>query len=511
MILHAPTAGQTLINASCQSPPASPEIQALLFATLACSLVSMTDAECMSLFGQRQSTLFKQYRSGCEAALVQARMFTSSSLVVLQAFTIYLVAIAPYTDACEHWNLIGIAKRNAQRLGYDRKTLRAGTGPFQTEMYRRLWLNIAMMDNTAAQTAGLVQIDCLADTSLPANINDADFFETIRNIPDQRSGATDMLFCLLRFKVAQIMSKVYAGENPWAPAADDFALDHILRAERAQALLQAEKELELSFLRYCDMLNPVHFLAALIARLALCQLRFTSLQLDQRDLAPLDRPESKRLMFSTALKVLEYVNSVTRQSAAQGFAWHQNLQTLWPCVTHILEDLRTVTGGDLADRAWEQIQMFYESNPQLYRNHGPDHFLHQRVNKLVLIAWQGRDIGSLHQSSDTQAAPIYIEILQGLARQINHQSDSQASADSVTAMHCLEFQANIPPGVDETLPGQATKPVDWLDWTVLNDAEVSSSDYSTNENWRELDFMLDIPQNFDAPAAQSRLSEHGIA
>lgn len=495
MILHPPSAGRLLTRAASQQHHPSPEMQALLFAIMACALVSVTDEECVKLFGQKRSALFGTYRSGCEAAIVKAKMFTSSSLIVFQAFTIYLVAIAQYTEPCELWNLIGIAKRNAKRLGYDRKPLDAGLEPFQYEMHRRLWLNIVMMDDMAAQTAGLAQLESLDDVCLPANVNDVDLSETIQHIPNERPGATDMLFCLLRFKVSQIMSNVYAGKEPWILATGNVVVDQKFCAERTQVLFLIERELELEFLRYCDMLNPVHFLVALIARLTLCQLRFTSMRLDQYDLGSPGCPEQrKQVMFSTALKVLEYENSIHRQSFIQVLGSHRIQQTQWQCIAHILEHLGDCTREDLAEKAWEQIDIFYESNPQLYRIEGPSDPFHRRINKLILVAWQARDTGVSRQYSDMRAAPEYIRLLQGQASHVVYQPEAQLPeyphtdrpvSSLAQPSQVLDSRTSPLRAFDTALCSRPPKAVNWLDCHALIESN------SPGEDLCELDFMFE--------------------
>jgi hypothetical protein len=92
MILHAPSAGEVLAEAVKGHGRASKEAEALLFATMACALISVTDADCTRLLGEKRSTLYSRYRLGCDVALTNANFLTSSNLCVLQAYTIYLVS-----------------------------------------------------------------------------------------------------------------------------------------------------------------------------------------------------------------------------------------------------------------------------------------------------------------------------------------------------------------------------------------------------------------------------------
>lgn len=92
MILHAPSASETLAEAVEGHGHASKETEALLFATMACALVSITDAACMRLLGEKRSVLLSMYLHGCERALARANFLISCNLGVLQAYTLYLVS-----------------------------------------------------------------------------------------------------------------------------------------------------------------------------------------------------------------------------------------------------------------------------------------------------------------------------------------------------------------------------------------------------------------------------------
>lgn len=92
MILHAPSSSVVLAEAVKGYGHASKDAEVLLFAVIACALISITDADCMQKLGEKRSTLLSRYRLGCELALINARFLISPNLGFLQAYTIYLVS-----------------------------------------------------------------------------------------------------------------------------------------------------------------------------------------------------------------------------------------------------------------------------------------------------------------------------------------------------------------------------------------------------------------------------------
>ncbi|KAL4738196.1 hypothetical protein BDV11DRAFT_216150 [Aspergillus similis] len=378
MILHAPSASETLANTVNNSGNSSKDTEALLFATMVCALNSITDAECERLLGEKKSVLLSIYCRGCEIALTKANLLVSSNFGVLQAFTLYLVAIGPHVNPCLHQELST-----------------ADLSPFDLEMRRRLWSRIVMQDTLSAQGVGLHWQEPGYNVPPPHNINDADLSLDMRAPPEERVGATDMIFCILLHKVMVFMGQVYNGRAPWAFAAGEnwtAAVDHLYRAEREKAVTEMENELELQILRYCDMLNPVHFFTVIVARLTLCKMRYMMLQPCQ---SGQDRPDGtgkvRETVFLAALKVLEYENNANSQLSIQGFLWHWHQHSAWSCLIHVLEYLKARPCGEHVDNAWEQIRIFYDGRPSLTHIRKRRVPLYTGINTMAIEAWQIRE------------------------------------------------------------------------------------------------------------------------
>lgn len=92
MILHAPSARKACLGAIKGDHPPAKDVEALLFAVMALSVLSMSDADCMKAFSQSRSSLLVRYRLGARQALCNAKFLVSSSFCVLQAYTLYLVS-----------------------------------------------------------------------------------------------------------------------------------------------------------------------------------------------------------------------------------------------------------------------------------------------------------------------------------------------------------------------------------------------------------------------------------
>jgi len=402
------------------------------------------------------------------------------------------VAISPHVDPCELWNLTGIAKRNAQRLGLHQETSTAGLTPFEVEMRRRVWSQIVMYDAMSAQSAGLYRPDTNCNITAPSNVNDSDLSPSMKDPPKERVGATDMMFCNLCYKVMKFMGEVHGGRRPWVLSAGEkwtFALDPLYRAEREKAIGEMEEDVELELLRYFDTLNPVHFLTVIVARLTLCKLRYTALQPCQYGKYLHDCTEEDReLMFSTALKVLEYDNNAHSQPSIQGFLWHTHQYFQWSCLVHILEDLKTRPCGDQVDKAWEQIRMLYEFRPNLYQSQKRKLPLHSGINKMTLEAWQIREIAA-SEWGQTLVPPTYITTL----REQEHRAKPKGQASNLQSPSTVSSSETLRDQTNEGLLSVSSsnfsqESVDCPDWAGFNMAAASNP---SGHDMDFLDLMLD--------------------
>ncbi|PYH94188.1 hypothetical protein BO71DRAFT_430227 [Aspergillus ellipticus CBS 707.79] len=468
MILHGPSAGEVLTAAMKGHGRPPKDVEALLFAAMACALVFVTDAECTPLLGCKKSILFARYRLGCEVALTNASFLISSKVRVLQAYTIYLVAIGPHVDPCELWNLTGIAKRNARRLGLHQESFTAALTPFQMEMRRRLWSQIVMYDAMAAQSADLYQPDPHCHTLAPRNVNDTDWSPSMKDPPMERVGATDMTFCNLRYKVMKVIREVNSGQRPWAlPTGEqkNAAVEQLYRAEREKAIGKMEEEVEL---------DP--FSAIATSRLTLCKLRFTALYpglYDSKELQDCTEKD-RELLFSTALKVLEYDSNAHSQSFIHGFLWHMHQHFQWSCLMHVLEYLKTRPGEEHVDRTWKQIHRFYGFRPYLFQ--GPKHRLplYKRINKMVIEEWHVQERRA-SERGQLLICPTYITALREQVCPDNPKGPA-SNSQSPSTVRSPQKSVSDHTNPDLLSGGQlGQEPVDLPNWAGFNIA-VSGSE-----------------------------------
>ncbi|RAL59877.1 hypothetical protein DID88_000504 [Monilinia fructigena] len=167
--------------------------EALMFVIYLLSIGSLKDDECENTFNEPRGILLSRYSHATQQALINVKYIKSLNLTTLQAYCLFLLAARKHYDAHAFWILTGSAVRIGQRLGIHRDGSSLSLSPFDTEMRRRVWWQIVFLDGFAAKLCGAGYPAWLAkfDTKLPLII----------------AGATEMLFCCIRYEVSQAIRK----------------------------------------------------------------------------------------------------------------------------------------------------------------------------------------------------------------------------------------------------------------------------------------------------------------
>jgi hypothetical protein len=281
-IFHAPTVQQKVLDAADDLDNIPKSTEALLFSIYATAVMSIYDADCQKLFGEDKSVVLARFQSGCRLALRNAGYLKSSDIVVLQAFTLYLVGVlyslrqlrwltnlklsslqTRTMDPRSLFCLSGCVVRIAQRMGLSTDGTNYAIPPFEVEMRRRLWWQIVLIDIRAAELsgAGPAMLMYTWNTKLPSNINDSDLFPDMREPPVERPGITEMIFVRVRCEGVQLVQQTRARTGCYV--LKDDVIDDL------------EQRIEQEYLKYCDPLIPLHLLALMTARTSLCKLRIS--------------------------------------------------------------------------------------------------------------------------------------------------------------------------------------------------------------------------------------------
>lgn len=361
-LLHRPTAKIILMNAASSLDRVSKPAEALLFAIYFGAVISLTPEQCQQLLDEDKQALVKKYRFATEQALARADFLNSSSLMCLQAFSFFLIFVRHCDDSRLVWALGGLAIHLAQALGVHRDGNNFGLNPFDTEMRRRLWWQLSLLDNRAAEDHGVDPTfsDQFYDTKLPMNLNDEDIYPGMKECPQERKGATEMTFCLIRFELSDFSRRLSftAPQSPSPSQSPEVSL-----AEKEKLIDECHRNLEEKYLLHCDMKMPIYWVAATVARLILAKMWL--MMHHPRSFAGTEggsplAPEVRDRVFITSVEVIEFSHLLEKNENTAKWGWLFRTYTQWQSVAFALSEICTRPPGPDVDRAWRAVEAVYD-------------------------------------------------------------------------------------------------------------------------------------------------------
>ncbi|KAM0430338.1 hypothetical protein ACHAQK_010669 [Fusarium lateritium] len=143
---------------------------------------TITDAESEHMFLSSRPSLLRGYRQATEELLRRAGFICRPSIVVLQAFVIYLMGLRTCDTGASSWSLVALAVRTADalRLGDEDP---GEFSLFDLEIRRRLLFAIGLLDSYSSLDRGTLPIMSGAQFSQrPCIVNDTDIWPQCTSI-----------------------------------------------------------------------------------------------------------------------------------------------------------------------------------------------------------------------------------------------------------------------------------------------------------------------------------------
>ncbi|ELR07389.1 hypothetical protein VC83_06552 [Pseudogymnoascus destructans] len=357
-VLHVPTMAKAIKEAKENLDSLSKSIEALLFAIYYSVVTSMSQEEVKSSFGTNKSVLIDRYRFGVEQALARADFLNTSELVIIQAFSLFLTCVRHHDQSKFVWSLAGLAIRLSIGLGLHRDGSKMGLSPFDTEMRRRLWWSLCVLDVRASEDYGSEPaiLEGTYDTLLPLNVNDADLDPLATEPPQEHVGVSDMTFCLIRYEVCKVMRHMpYSTPHVYAPIANATTFE-----EKEKMVRDLHAHLETKYLQYCLNSGPLHWVAATVSRLVLAKM---SIMIFFRGPdSPDNLPQHIRdRLFIASIEINEYSRLLETGAATKKWGWLFHTYVHWHALVYILREISHRPRCPVTDRAWRAVDSSFSS------------------------------------------------------------------------------------------------------------------------------------------------------
>ncbi|KAK8053115.1 C6 transcription factor domain protein [Apiospora saccharicola] len=382
-ILHIPTTSKLIEQVTRQPEEASKEDECLLFAIYQFAAHSMSDEECLLGFDQPRSMLLSKFSHAFRQALVNASWLRTTDMTVLQALVLYLIATRLTSDPHTYWVMTGVAGRISQRMGLHHDREETELSPFDVEMGRRLFWQLIPLDGYAAQVSGtgISMPPNSWDTKQPLNINDSQIWPGMTEKPVPQEGPTDMIFYLVKAQLSDLYNRKgvkVATSGPTVDLKTGVELDKMVD--------RVESAIEIKYLRYCELGNPLHFVLLGHVRSAANSVRLRN-RISRVAARTNASDQELRDLCALADKILETDNALYRNPSVKGFRWKIESLFIWDALKCILMGLSRPgfygTTEEL-NTTWDKIAEAYSNHSDITEARGAMQVI---VGKATLRAW----------------------------------------------------------------------------------------------------------------------------
>ena len=262
-------------------------------------------------------------------------------------------AIRSHNKTRSSWGPIGLVVRIAHGLGLHRDGDVQDFGIFEAEMRRRLWWQLLVLDMRASEDRGWepVILEGTFYTRVPHNLNDEDFGKNIQHELSDKTGLTEMSFCLIATYVTTAIRKL----NFIPPTCEHNALT---LEQKERLVEQCAERIKSHYLSECDPSAPRTWLVSMIGRLLILKLWFVvQYPLQSCKLTPQEYSRGQNLQ--TVVTYLTRSDLIEESAVASGFKWGFKTYVPWHALAVALAELCVGTQGPLADQAWTVIDKCY--------------------------------------------------------------------------------------------------------------------------------------------------------
>lgn len=514
-LFHMPTLSKSYWDAIASLDSLDKNTEALLFAIYYSTTVSLSDQACLSLLGLSRDAATEKYRFAVEQALARADLLNTRSMVLLQAAVLFMSALRNQDDSRTTWSLTALVFYIAQSMGLHRDGTVFGLKPFETELRRRLWWNICVLDGHSSKyqehEANLHQF--FSDTKLPLHVNDSDLHPDMTEPPPEKDSWTDMTFCLVRCEaINTAFSTKLIGlglqKGPWRGGGDSGS-GVVGLAERRAIVERFVERVTNKYLRHCDTSEPILLMTAMVIKLIFA--RFWLLvyrpqpgpksnapspgkspapadadsnrgatppgQEEHKASSPVD-PETRDRLFSLSTDVLELSTGMLTHPSLARWWWYSRTYVQWHAIGYVLAEICCRPPSAECDRAWAAVVSVYDSG--VLRVNEPRGTVWRPIRRLMAKARYVREM------QGRQGASAEGSVLNGPMSEGWDGSQSSRGVDSAGLLH----GASISPRTATTVPSNLDfEPTTGLGPDGLGAPSSGSGDYLMD--------LLGFPGNMD--------------
>ncbi|OOF90081.1 hypothetical protein ASPCADRAFT_212222 [Aspergillus carbonarius ITEM 5010] len=367
-ILHTPSVHDLVLRACAATEVLPLESAAVLWAVYLAAAISMTPPQVRAELGETQEAIVDWYQHMVERALYQADFLSRPSLPLMQAAILYLTCLLKWREATTNdaasyvWMMTTVLFRLAQSLALHQDGESRGLSPYDTEMGRRAWWHLCLLDLHASDHQG-TEPECLNipfTTQVPSQINDKCLSPASAQLVTREMGFTDMSFLRMRCDILRTVYRQKHIAKRGRGCSPDQPCECAAQYKVLLSGLQSQLRQEYLSHYHCDSTLPLSRIcieaATMIPNLALLIRYPMRRHTDHLPPATLDR------FFEIAVESIEHSRMVDTYDQGGKWAWFlRRSSTRRYTLTFVLLELCVRSSASpLVCRAWFLAQAVYQ-------------------------------------------------------------------------------------------------------------------------------------------------------
>lgn len=356
-MIHVPTTQRQVLWACHNLDHAPPAFQSLMFSiyySAVCSLRWSVSQQTLPVHERKIS--LSRYRTGLEQTLTKANFLTAPNVTTLQAMTIYLTSARQYMDKAYIWTMTGLLIRLAMKLGLQHDPAFLNLAPFMSEMRRRLWWQIVVLDIRTAEDNDAISLlsPQSYNTKLPANVNDADLDVEMTQLPADKHTSTDMFFTTMRFRVSRDAYKLVF---PSSLDAENGRHQSSVQ-EKNNIIDRLSDDLDKQYFRDCDESIPIVYLTKYATKLVLAKMKLTN-NCPSRSEIPKIPQEELNVLIHNAVDIVHFAHGFRSDKRYSRWVWLFEKYVEWDAVAFLLQIMSIVPAIDHVSNTWDTTEAFF--------------------------------------------------------------------------------------------------------------------------------------------------------
>ncbi|KAH8705804.1 fungal-specific transcription factor domain-containing protein [Talaromyces proteolyticus] len=305
----------------------------------------------VATFGVERESILDKYQEAQEMALYHLDFINSNKIAVFQTFLYYLTFLFARGYYRTATTLLGLAARNAQRLGLHRDPSWFNYTPWGAEHRRRLWNQLILLDQRAIALQGAITVLGFAwDTKLPENVNDCDWntspFSKPSDAPRSTGAFSQMSTILLKRETLKVLCPLR--QNLRSRSYDEQMRHIDAGAERANSYFTAVGD---------DMMSLATF-AKEVVEIDCDHMRLMAGQAYIRFGQP--PPSHSFENFTRALNMLQRLLSLEAEIINPGWMWLFRQDPPFLATSVVLTYLSSMPDGQQNFHAWTVINAIFK-------------------------------------------------------------------------------------------------------------------------------------------------------